>query len=292
MNIRIFISLHFLFWTLFSYCQEETGYTTGPENGTLLIIGGNASDDIFLPLFAEHAGGWDKPIVVIPTAGEDASFEKDPEFKTLENTFRQAGFSSVTILHTRDRNVADSDEFTAAIDQAAGLWFTGGRQWRLADSYLHTKTHQAIRDLLDRGGIVAGSSAGATIQGSFLARGDTKKNTIMDGDHTEGLTLISNVAIDQHLLARNRQFDMFEILQQHPRLLGIGLDENTGIVVRQNEFEVVGSSYVAIYDGTRWSAERDTIYSLPAGSRDFYLLGKGQKYNMLQRKVLQQEQEK
>jgi len=134
--------------------------------------------------------------------------------------------------------------------------------------------------------VIAGSSAGATIQGSYLARGDTRKNTIMMGDHEEGLAFITNVAIDQHLFARNRQFDMFEILGKRSELLGIGLDEDTGIIVEGDQFTVFGNSYVAIYDGTRWSAERDTIYSLPEGSRDFYLLHEGQKYNLSSRKVI------
>lgn len=108
----------------------------------------------------------------------------------------------------------------------------------------------------------------------------------MMGDHEEGLAFISNVAIDQHLFARNRQFDMFEILENRPDLLGIGLDEDTGIIVEGNQFTVFGRSYVAIYDGTHWSAERDTIYSLPEGSRDFYLLRAGNKYSLPQRRII------
>ena len=96
-----------------------------------------------------------------------------------------------------------------------------------------------------------GASAGATIQGSYLARGDTKTNTIMMGDHEEGLAFIKNVAIDQHLLKRNRHFDLIEIIQARPHLLGIGLDEDTAIVVRGDRFEVIGQSFVAIYDHNR-----------------------------------------
>lgn len=78
-----------------------------------------------------------------------------------------------------------------------GVWFNGGRQWHLADSYLNTKTHEAFWDVLQRGGVIGGSSAGATIQGSYLARGDTSGNTIMMGDHTEGLGFLKNTAIGQ-----------------------------------------------------------------------------------------------
>jgi cyanophycinase len=137
--------------------------------------------------------------------------------------------------------------------------------------------------------VIGGSSAGATILGSYLARGDTKENTIMMGDHEEGLGFITNVAIDQHLLARNRPFDMFEILEKRPALLGIGLDENTGIVVTKDQFEVVGESYVVMYDGTRWSQERDTIYQLSPGSKEFYLLKRGMKYDLKNKRVILEE---
>ena len=180
-------------------------------------------------------------IVVIPTAiTSDTLSEEDLE--RFRNSFMEKGFKQVTVLHTRDREVANSKAFVKPILKARGIWFSGGRQWRHADSYLDTRTHEAFFKLLDRGGVIAGSSAGATIQGSYLARGDTRRNTIMMGDHEEGLAFITNVAIDQHLFARNRQFDMFEILEHRPELLGIGLDEDTGIIVEGDEFTVFGNS--------------------------------------------------
>ena len=262
----------------------EAAESRGPSNGTLLVIGG-AATDIFYTKFMELVGGADAPIVVIPTAITSDTLREE-DLDRFRNSFLEMGFKQVTVLHTRDREEADSRAFVKPIKEAKGVWFSGGRQWRHADSYLDTRTHKAFFELLDRGGVIAGSSAGATIQGSYLARGDTRKNTIMMGDHEEGLAFITNVAIDQHLFARNRQFDMFEILEKRPELLGIGLDEDTGIIVEGDEFTVFGKSYVAIYDGPRWSAERDTIYTLPQGSRDFYLLREGQQYNMLDRQII------
>jgi len=256
----------------------------GPEKGTLLIIGGGASD-IFYEKFMELVGSADAPIVVIPTA-MTSNLLTEEDLENFKISFEKRGFKNVTILHTRDREEANSKAFVEPIMNAKGVWFSGGRQWRHADSYLNTLTHKAFFDVLDRGGVIAGSSAGATIQGSYLARGDTKNNTIMMGDHEEGLAFLSNVAIDQHLLARNRQFDMFEILKNRPELLGIGLDEDTGIIVEGDQFTVYGRSYVAIYDGTAWSAERNTIYKLPAGSHDFHLLSRGQKYDLRMRMVI------
>ena len=233
----------------------------------------------------ELIGGPDKPIVVIPTAASDRDYDTE-YLERYKNSFIEKGFTKVTVLHTRNAEEANTALFIKPLMEAKGVWFSGGRQWRHADSYLNTRTHKAFLGVLQRGGVIAGSSAGATIQGSYLARGDTKANTIMMGDHEEGLSFITNVAIDQHLMARNRHFDMFEILDNKPELLGIGLDENTGIIVTGNQFRVFGESYVAIYDGTRWSAERDTIYQLPKGSREFYLLKQGHEYDLKNRKVI------
>jgi len=97
-------------------------------------------------------------------------------------------------------------------------------------------------------------------------------------------------------LALNRQFDILEILNVHPELLGIGLDENTAIVVHGNDFEVIGESFVAVYDGTfcqfvrdksDWSIERPEITRLPKGSERFYLLGAGRKYSLSDRRVIE-----
>jgi len=264
----------------------ETPAFIGPENGTLMIIGGNAKDPLFLEKFKEYAGGEDANIIIIPTAWEDNQIESDSGFLKFKARFEKVGFKNITVLHTRDSSLANKPEFYAPIAKATGVWFDGGRQWRIADGFLNTKTHEEFNKLLDRGGVIAGSSAGASIQGSYLARGDSKGNTVMMGDHEVGLGFLKNSAIDQHILVRNRQFDIFEILKKHPELFGVGMDENTGIVVKGNEFEVIGNSFVAIYDGTRFSRERDTIYQLPADSKEFYFLRKGDKYNLKERKVI------
>ena len=287
------ILLLILFTSIFGFSQNSNEntiknqskvITQGPENGTLLIVGGAASN-YFYEEFMSLVGGANEPIVVIPTAGTSEVISQE-NLDNFKNSFIKKGFKNVTVLHTHNWEEANSDKFMQPLKEAKGVWFSGGRQWRLADSYLNTKTHEAFKALLERGGVIAGSSAGATIQGSYLARGDTKTNTIMMGDHEEGLNFLTNVAIDQHLLARNRQFDMFDILDNRPELLGIGLDEDTGIIVTNNIFEVIGSSYVAIYDGTRWLNDKNEIITLPLGSRDFYFLKKGDKYNLNKRRII------
>ena len=243
--------------------------TSGPSRGSLVIAGGALKDPVIWDRFIELAGGPEAPVVVIPTAGGGDGYDSD--WSGLDR-IKAAGLQNLTLLHTYDRSEADSEEFSKPIREAQAVWFPGGRQWRLADSYLGTRVEKELWKLLGRGGVIGGSSAGATIQGSYLARGDTNTNTIMMGDHEEGFGFIRNVAIDQHLLRRNRQFDLLEIIRAKPELLGIGIDEDTAIVVRGDSFEVIGRSYVAIYDA--------------AQEKDFVLLVEGDEYDLASRRRL------
>jgi cyanophycinase len=264
---------------------QNNSPSIGPARGSLMIVGGGSLGTDIWTRFIELAGGESANIIVIPTANEDANINSGPLAE--KELLQHLGVKNVTVLHTRDRKQADDPNFVAPLRNATGIWFTGGRHWRLADSYLNTLAHREFRALLERGGVIAGSSAGATIQGSFMVRGDTKGNTIMIGDHTEGLGFIQNVAIDQHLLVRNRQFDMVEVIRQKPELLGIGIDESTAIVVQKDTFEVIGNSFVAIYDAKNiLSNANQANGSAPVANRPFYFLNRGQRFNLKEKIVL------
>lgn len=234
----------------------------GPARGSLVIVGGAMEDQAIMKRFIELTGGTEAPMVIIPTAGEEDVYD---QYYPGVRPWQELGVKNITVLHTRDRNVASSAEFVAPLQKARGVWFPGGRQWRLADAYLDTRTELELRAVLDRGGVIGGSSAGATILGSFLVRGDTRNNTVMVGDHVRGFGLLKSSAIDQHLLARNRHFDLIPVIEERPELLGIGLDENTAIVVHGDSFEVVGTSVVAIYDHRRTLADGGRFYFLRSG---------------------------
>ena len=132
--------------------------------------------------------------------------------------------------------------------------------------------------VLARGGVVGGSSAGASILTSFMVRGDTKNNEKMIGDHTVGLGFVKNAAVDQHLLRRNRQFDMLEVIDKYPELLGIGLDEDTALVVTGDQFEVIGQSYAVIYSNQ----------PVAGANGRFYFMGAGDRFDMKSRKATRQ----
>ena len=264
--------------------QTTKPASIGPEKGHLVIVGGgNVGPEIWAK-FIELAGGVNAKIIYVPTAGDDSTITKD-DFKTVKK-LHELGVKTVTVLHTRDAKLANTASFAAPVREATGVWFEGGRQWKIADAFLNTQVQKEFNALLDRGGVIGGTSAGATIQGSYLFRGDTKANTILEGDHIQGLDFIHNVAIDQHILKRNRQFDLLEFIKKHPELLGIGIDESTAIVVHQNTFEVIGVSYVAIYDQQQFAGTTKNLSSDSGSNGPFYYLQKGQKFDLQNRKVI------
>jgi cyanophycinase len=222
------------------------------------------TDPSIVKRFVELAGGEEARIVVVPTAGGGEAYD---ESNCGLGTWQQMEAASVTCLHTNDPAEADTEEFVQPIREATAVWFNGGRQWRIADSFLGTLAEAEFRRVLERGGVIGGSSAGATIQGSYLVRGDTSGNTIMMGDHQVGFGYLKNTAIDQHVLRRNRQFDLVEVIEAHSELLGIGIDENTAIVVQGDEFEVIGQSYVLIYDNQKTVGPDGRFYFIPPGGR-------------------------
>jgi cyanophycinase len=265
------------------FSQKNSSMTT---NGTLLIMGGESTNHSFISEFASLVGSIESNIIIIPTAMEDKYIDSERDIEMLKRPFVDIGFKNINIVHTRDINVANSDSLNNILLSADGVWITGGRQWRLAKAYNGTKILKSLKTLLNQGKVIAGTSAGASIMGDVLVRGDSKTHTIMLGDYQNGFGFINNFAIDQHHIARNRQFDMFELKDEKPDVLGIGIDENTGIIVNENKFRVIGKSYITIYDNTRWSEDRDTIYQLKKNDKQFYTLSNGYEYDLTKRKMI------
>jgi len=264
----------------------------GPEKGSLLIIGGNVGSqrDIW-EKFTQLAGGKEKAVLVVVTtaSGDSAAYDK----KGVEEVKRQTGIKHVTLFHTSDFKEANSEKFIAPLKNATAVYFEGGRQWRIADSYLNTLTHQAFIDVLNRGGVIAGSSAGASIIGSFLWRGDTKGAQVLVGDHTQGLGFLKYSAIDQHLLVRNRQFDLVDFIRKAPDFIGIGLNEATAILVQRDTLQVLGNSFAAIYDyNTIINGGEKHVVSgredFTASNGPFFFLAAGQKYDLAKRQVIKE----
>lgn len=232
----------------------------GTEKGWLLIVGGGETPDDVKQRFVVLAGGHDAHVVFIPTAMDDGELQKGGFVRGRgKGVMRHWGINPdhVTMLHTRDKGRANAEYFSQALQNASGVVIWGGRQWRLADAYLDTAVERGIKDLLARGGVVFGSSAGATIQGSYLVRGDPKNNKIMmSRGHERGFGLLTNTAIDQHVNTKERKHDLINVVKKHPELLGIGIDEGAWIEVHNNSF-TVHDGQVTVYDVVQYP---DTAY--------------------------------
>lgn len=252
--------------------NAEEVRTRGPHAGALIIAGGGRLGPEILSRFVQLAGGADARIVVIPTAGEQDQF---PDDWAGLRPLREAGARNLTVLHTRDPKVADTEQFVAALRRATGVWIPGGRQWRLSDAYLNTRTLRELFAVLQRGGVIGGSSAGASIQSSYMVRGAPEGNHIMmAAGHEHGFGFLTHAAVDQHLLARNRQNDLLEVIRARPELLGIGLDEGTAILVRGERAEVIGSSLAAFYN------------TADANGEPYYFLSSGDVFDLGNRRVV------
>jgi len=261
--------------------QDSTEY--GPAKGALIIVGGGLRDSTIYNRFIELAGGRENAkLIIVPTAGGNRT--RDGEIRVYEEergvaSWKRRGVINVKMLHTHDPEVANTEEFVKDLREATGVWFNGGRQWNIVDSYMNTLTYEEFHNVLERGGVIGGSSAGATIQGAYLVRGDTEGSGIVitdEPEHEWGFSFLRRSAIDQHIDARNRWDDIIPVIEKYPDLLGIGLSENTAIIVQGDRFEVMGNWKVAVHDNSR-------LYQ--PWEKPYYVLDPGAIYNMKTRKI-------
>lgn len=217
-------------------------------SGALVLAGGGELPDAVAARFVSLAGGAARArVVLVPSATLPIGRRADPFARVL-------AAAGVTDVRTID--CAHPGELTAVhiadLDRATAVWFGGGRQWRLIDAFDGTEFVAACRRVLDRGGVIGGSSAGATIQGDFLVRGDPLGNAEMwcEG-YDRGFGFLPGCAVDQHFLTRNRTADLQQLVSALPQLIGIGIDEGTAAIVQGSTLEVVGASKAALFDARR-----------------------------------------
>ena len=247
----------------------------GPPHGSVIVVGGGALGPEVYAKFIALAGGPDAVIIDVPTAGGDSVYP--PDWRGA-NGLKAAGAKHVVVLHTISRKIADSEGFIAPLKGAGGVWFEGGRHYHLVDSYLGTKTEQAFHEILARSGVMAGSSAGASILGSYLVRGaPSNDNNIMSYPGYEvGFGFLRGVGIDQHVVARERLADLADsVMPRHPELLGISEDEGTAWVVQGDSAEIIGRDKAFVYGGNDPTDP----------GKPFLTLHPGDRYNLASRHV-------
>lgn len=206
--------------------------------GSLVVAGGGRVTDEIRQRFAELAGGPHAHIVVIPasepTPGDEESWLAP---------WKSVGCSDVQLCNAHDRTMANTTEFCRRLTQATGVWFSGGYQDFLADRYVDTAVQACLHEVLNRNGVVGGCSAGAAILSRVMIQEGELKPV-----EAAGLDLIANAVVDQHFLKRNRLWRMQQVLESHPNFVGLGVDENTALVVEASTWKisVIGDSYAMI----------------------------------------------
>lgn len=219
--------------------------------GQLLIIGGGEDkqgDCLILRKFIAMAGKEEARIALITTATEYPQ-EVGVEYRSL---FTDLGASSVVILYIKDRDAANDQHHASEIENASGIFFTGGDQLRLTSILGGSKVDAAIRCAIGKGAVIAGTSAGASVMSDTMIVGgdssDTPKKSSLSMAH--GMSLVEGVVIDQHFAQRGRINRLLAAVSQNPHVLGIGIDEDTALVVSPDgRCEVTGSQTVTIVDG-------------------------------------------
>jgi cyanophycinase len=255
----------------------------GPSKGTIIIVGGGPLQNTgIIEKFIQLAGGPDANFVVVPTAAGNKTADgkiRIYQEETVVAFWKSRGVKNVKMLHTHDPKIADTEEFVKPLREANAVWFDGGRQWNIVDSYANTLTYKEFHKVLERGGVIGGSSAGATIQGAYLVRGAVAGPDIVmttEPEHQAGFGFLRRSAIDQHINTRLRWDDLIPVIKKYPDLLGIGLSESTAIIVNGDQFEVIGAWKVAIHDNAR-------VYQ--PWEKPYYVLSAGDVYNMKTRRI-------
>ena len=207
-------------------------------DGSLVVVGGGPIPDQVIGQFVELGGGEDSRLVVIPTASSDDGLASA---SSIAERWSSRGIRHTTMLHTRDRELADEDSFVQPLRDATAVWISGGQQSRLAAAYVGTKVRTELRELLKRGGVIGGTSAGAAILSGVMIESGNPVPKI-----SRGLDMIPHVIIDQHFLERSRVNRLFKAVNQHPDHIGVGIDESTAVIVQGIRARVLGKSYVSV----------------------------------------------
>lgn len=221
--------------------------------GSLVIAGGGTFPEEARRRFLALAGGERAAVVIIPTASKDAD---DPAQTVADFWGEVPAHGTFTLLHTRDRDRANDPEFSEPLRKATGVWISGGRQGALMDAYDGTLVETAVHGVLNRGGVVGGKSAGAAAMSDVMIAGGRDAPVI-----GSGFGLLPRAIVDQHFSERGRLGRLLAALKAHPDHAGIGIDENTAVIVSPEGFCVVGEASVTVCEPrgattVLWSGER------------------------------------
>lgn len=221
----------------------------GRKRGTLVIIGGaedKEGDCAVLREFVRRAGGIKAHIAVLTAATSTPREVGD----TYIEVFKRIGAAEVEVIDTEYPEDAERNEAVEKVERATGIFFTGGDQARIIELVKGTRVDKAIRQRHTAGVVIGGTSAGAAMMPDvMIVEGDSATNPRVDAVNLgPGMGFFPGIAVDQHFSQRGRLGRLISALVQQPAILGIGIDENTAVIVDGDEFEVVGQGSVTVVD--------------------------------------------
>ncbi len=261
--------------------------------GPLLAIGGAEDkwrDRIILRRFVELSGGDDARIAVIPTASRipDAG-------EQYRKIFGELGVDNVDVMNIQTRADADDPAVLETLDQASGIFMTGGNQVRLARILGRSAAVDVIQRRNRSGVPVAGTSAGASVMSTVMVAGGQSGPTPRQrmAKLSRGLGLIDSVIIDQHFTERNRVSRLVTMVSYNPGLLGVGIDEDTAALISPEGYiEVIGRGSVLIVDGSRMETDIEHVNGTtpPTISNALiHFVAEGGRYSLDERNVVPQD---
>jgi cyanophycinase len=263
----------------------------GPR-GCLFIIGGGERDAPLMKRYIQLASGFGTGKIVIFTMASGVPQEVGPE---LLAEFKGNGAKDV-VFYQLTHDDAMKPDSAKILDGVGGVWFAGGDQSRLTAALLDTPIHQKMRELYEKGCIIGGTSAGAAVMSEVMITGDEKRTDNKEGSweviwaddviRTRGFGFVKAAVIDQHFVVRRRLNRLIATIIENPKLVGVGIDESTAVLVRPDgRCEVLGENQVIIYD-----ARKARTFKTPAGRRGahgmtMHVLLSGDVYDLVKGKV-------
>ena len=224
--------------------EKAAAVKSETPTGSLVIVGGGSLPDGIRARFLELGGGVNARLVVIPTASkktEPANIDKLNCWADWTPFHKAGKVKTLTFFHTRRAEEANDPAFIKPLTEASAVWFTGGDQSLLTAAYKGTAVERELRKVLARGGVVGGTSAGAAVMSEIMIRFGNPVAEV-----GAGFGLLQGVVVDQHFGERKRQDRLFGVVNNNPMYLGLGIDEQTGVVVQGQCLTVVGNRNVRV----------------------------------------------
>lgn len=271
--------------------------------GTLIAIGGNedkggeSSENYTLDYIQEgilshvvqESGGKEALIVVIPTA----SSIPDEVWLNYKNAFSELGCTKVELLDIRNRNDAESSKAISLLSRADCIMFSGGDQSKISNIIGGTTSEEILRKrVVEEPIVIAGTSAGAMMMSKEMIAGGHTSEALFKGGVKmyKGLQFMPSLIIDSHFIMRGRFGRLAEAVARFPQLIGVGLAEDTGIVIKErNQFKVIGSGMVVLFDASELTHNNFEILEegtpMSMSNLKVHILANGDRFSIDERKL-------